>query len=60
LQHAPEAQRCSEPITYRRFSLHDGGEEDDASCDPLYDDPLDAFFYGVNRAQEPPKYILQN
>ena len=60
MQHAPEAQRCSETLTYRRFSLHDGDEEDDASCDPLYDDPLDVFFYGVNRALEPPKYILQN
>jgi hypothetical protein len=51
---------CSEALTYRRFSLRDGDEEDDASCDLLYDDPLDAFSYGVNRAQEPPKYILQN
>lgn len=47
-------------LTCHRFSLHDDGAEDDASYDRLYGDPLDAFFYGVNRAQEPPQYILQN
>lgn len=47
-------------ITYRRFSLRDGGGEDDASCDQPYDDLWDAFFCGVNRALEPPdNFVLQ-
>jgi hypothetical protein len=50
--------RRNSKLTCHRFSRRDDGGEDDASCDRLYDDPWDAFSYGVNRALEPPKSIF--
>jgi hypothetical protein len=56
--HCRPPSRGNSKLTCHRFSQRDDGGEDDASCDRLYDDPWDAFSYGVNRALEPPKTIF--